>query len=238
MRSVSMVAMAALFVAACATTENDPGTVTDEVINTVTETIDDAVAELDGFSSYAPPAPGTLLTLNSVYSGEADTTLNQLVVVTGEDFAIYANLLPGGLGGVEDLFIEYSGVFWQDCGKPALTEYQRTKLTELWPLEPADTVMVPFDGNPGEPMRVEVQGWSDEDFGGEIGTHKVVKVMNAYEAADYSSFAPALGLSLRIDWGEPGDETHAGFDQVTSIETVDLGGYQEYVDIANSVCKP
>ena len=236
MRVIKSAILAGMLVSGCAT--NNTG---DEIFDDAATGVDainmTSATDAGPYGAYVPPEPGTLVTLQSVYKDEDDSELKQLVVASGDDYAIFANVLDSGLSGPEDLFIEYSGVYWHDCSRPDLTNYQRDKLKALWPLEVGDSVQVPFDGDPTQLLTVEVVEWKDVEIDG-VGTFKSAVIRNAYETVDYSSFSPEMGMSLRIDWGEPGEASHAGFDVVTSIDDVELANYQDYVDLALTACLP
>lgn len=185
--------------------------------------------------AYKAPTPGTLVTYRSVFRGEEDSEIRQVVVDAGEDYAVFANLLEGGLEGPNNLFIEYSGLYWQECSLPPLTQYQREKLADMWPLEAGDSVSLPFQGDLSEQMTIEVEGWSETQVAG-VGTVDTVVIKNSYKEQDLSTYSPQLGLSVRIDWGEPGTQTHLGFDELVSISQLEAAAYADYAALAQAAC--
>lgn len=189
------------------------------------------------YDAYKPPAPGTMLKLKSHYLDSDISELQQIVVLAGDDYAVFANLTDGDFGGPMDLFIEYSGLYWQDCTQPQLSDYQRGKLRSMWPIREGASTTLPFQGNLESPLTVKITEKAARNHA-TLGTVEVVRVANSYESVDYSDFAPRLGLSLRIDWGEPGTDANVGYDELVSIDTVDLSTVTNLVEMAKKECVP
>ena len=231
MRILAAIVVGSALLASCTTSDDiGPGSAT-----TVPPAETAVENTLSAHAEYTAPKPGTMLTLTSVFKGEEDSEINQLVVASGQDYAIYANILDDGLQGPGDFFIEYSGLYWQEGGLAPLTDYQRRKLVELWPLQPGDAVQLPYQGDLSQMMDIEVVGWAETSTA-RLGDLDVVKILNSYAERDYSTFSPRLGVSVRIDWGEPGTDGHLGYDELTAIKQVNLAEYAEYSQIATSAC--
>ena len=196
-----------------------------------------ATAMVEPSAAYRAPAPGTKLHLRTVVPGQDEAELTQLVLVTGNDYAIYANLLPDGLGGVEDLFIEYSGLYWHDCGQPKLNAAQRAQLSGLWPLEPGNSTVLSSLGGDINEMTVTVEAARIIESGPLAG-EQAFQISNRYDQVDYSTFVPARGLAARIDWGDKDSDQYDGYDELMSSELVDLADYQQFVALARSACIP
>ncbi len=206
-----------------------------ESVSTVS--IESASPPQSGLKSYHPPKPGTMLRLKSVFHGEVDAELQQIVLMSGDDYAVYANMADGGFSGPADLFVEYSGLYWQDCTEPPLSDYQRGKLQDLWPVSVGKSVTLPFKGNVAEAMTVSVVG-IEKATHASLGELDVVRVANSYESVDYSDFSPKLGVSIRIDWGEPGTDANIGYDELVSLGQADLSQVSSLIELAQQHCMP
>ena len=189
------------------------------------------------FDSFTAPSIGTMVTLKSVAEGEPDSVLRQLVVAAEEDYVIYANLLSDGLTGESDYFIEYSGIYWQDCSLAPLSEDDRADLKAMWPLTPGAEAQVEYLADGVETLNVTIEEFLTATVEG-YGEQPVATVVNSVDdqPIELSKIAPALGVSVRVDWGRPGTEEYIGYDVLTSLETVDLADYGEYVAAAAVAC--
>ena len=218
--------------AGCATSTQEP-VVDDVAADSVA--VEDATSVEETTAGYRAPELGVELIYKSVFRGEPDVELRQIVVGRGEDYAIYANILDDGLSGPEDLFIEYSGVYWQDCIQAPISDYQREKLAALWPLETGKSTSMPFQGDLSEQMTIEIGEWSSfsSPDQGDVDT---VQVLNTYEDQDISMFSPQLGYAVRIDWGDPEGDRHFGHNELIKVSSVDLVEFADYVALAQKAC--
>lgn len=188
------------------------------------------------FGAYKPPAKGTLYTYNAVYTdGTPSEQIRQLIIDTGEDFALYANLNEDGVQK-EDFFVEYSGLYWAVCDAPQPSMDERKNIKSLWPIREGVSVDVTSgeDGSIHELAVITKVNAGNE----QIGQHPAIIVENRYEIVEISRFAPSLSATVRIDWGRMGAADYGGNDELIKIETVDLADYEAYTKMGRGLCSP
>ncbi len=192
------------------------------------------------YSNYVPPAVGTLVTYNAVSEGEPDTEIRQLVVATGEDYALYVNL-PEDRTAVEqeDFYLEFSGLYWHVCGDIAPSATERRNLQAMWPVQTgAETTLSGTDLAGGQmPVTVRILN-THEQIVGEFGPKSVFDVRTDWETPEITTFLPEKSVAVPIDWGEKGSADYSGYDQLTNVEQVDLATYDAYDDYGVSRCLP
>ena len=192
------------------------------------------------FAAYVPPTPGALLTIQPYLDGVSEAPLRQLVVASGADYAVYANLVENDASLDRDVFfIEYSGVHWRACGAVQPSEDERRALAGMWPLKTgANTAIQATEyGVEGDTQTIsveEVRTVADPL----LGEQPVAVIVNAYALPEYSSYAPRLHAVLRLDWGKPGSAEHMGHDALVKSERVSLDAYRRYVDTGVQLCAP
>lgn len=196
-----------------------------------------SIAGGSDFDAYKPPAVGTLFTYNAVYTdGTPSDEIRQLIVETGEDYAVYANLDSEVGVNVSDFFVEYSGLYWSVCDSPQPSAAERKAIRSLWPIKEGVSVNV-TSGEDGSSHEVAVitKVTAGNDA---IGSHDSVIVENRYEQVEISRFAPGVSAAVRIDWGRMGSGDYDGHDELVKIETVDLANYEAYTKVGRSLCSP
>ncbi len=197
--------------------------------------------EANVFASYKAPEVGTKFVVNYISEDSPDgpDQFEQVVVATGEDYAVYA--IPDEELGLQadSFFIEYSGVFWQVCGDRQPDQSERLALQGLWPLEAGKTATVTSSDVDGSIRKVDVSVLALEtDTSDAFGEQPVASVHSAVEFPEYMRFAPQLSTPLRIDWGEPGSANYDGYDELVSIEKTNLEDYALWVDFGAKICAP
>lgn len=194
----------------------------------------------DVFSNYVPPKTGSVLTYLAYADGEPDMEVKQLVVSTGADYTLYANLSEyGDPPQQEDYFIEYSGLYWHVCGDAAPSMIERRALQQMWPISEATSTIVDGTSLSLGNSPTEVKVVSVGEFESELlGTQPIFKVRSSFDTPETTMFAPELSVALRIDWGDWGSENYAGNDQLQSISQADPGQYDNYVQFGTSQCLP
>ncbi|MFC7290333.1 hypothetical protein [Hirschia litorea] len=192
------------------------------------------------YSAYVPPKEGSLLTYMAYADGEADMEVKQLVVATGADYTLYANISEyGDPPQQEDYFIEYSGLYWHVCGDMAPSSAERRALQQMWPISENDSTIVEGTSLTETNVPTEVKIVSVGEFDSEeFGLQPIFKVRSSFDTPETTVFAPQMSVAMRIDWGDWGSENYAGNDQLKSISEDAEGQYNRYLDYGKSQCLP
>ena len=196
--------------------------------------------ELSPYSKYLPPKIGTLVTYTAVSEGVPEELVKQLVVATGDDYALYVNLPEyGNAVEQDDYFLEFSGLYWHVCGDIAPSATERRNLQSMWPIkEGAQTTLNGMDlAGKQMPVTVKILETRTPDAGSLI-SNPVFDVRTDWETPEITTFIPEKSVAMRISWGEAGSDNYSGYDQLANIEQVDLVAYKAYVDYGVSRCLP
>ncbi len=192
------------------------------------------------YSVYAPPKVGTVLEYTAYAAGEPDLNLKQVVVESGSDYALYANVSETGKPPAEeDFFLEFSGVYWQVCGDVMPSASERQSLQTLWPIQQGNSTILSGTDLAGKPIPVDVSVVStkiSEDIG--FGALPAFDVKTTFDVPETTTFIPELSVASRIEWGVPGTENYAGYDQLVSVAQAEAGQYEDYVSFGKSRCLP